>query len=194
MHTGRNPLCCASWGWFSGSMHYMWEVTSLITLEQHQLCLIIILLLQYLVPLMLPSTSTAVFIISRYYRGKTTGKRIVHDFCPPAVSDINFFVNHMYRFCFLWVEIATLTHRHTHMLQPKKISCVSLLQLRLSCSPYDNQNSSSLVIDHWCCLVLIFHSNLRDQKLELHSPHYMGAGLCGLEMFLLSSSLHQSGW
>jgi len=50
----------------SGSMHYMLEVISLMMLEQHQLYLLITLLLQYLVPLMLTSTSTAVFIIIRY--------------------------------------------------------------------------------------------------------------------------------
>lgn len=56
-------------------MLYMLEVISFIMLEQHQLHLIIILLLQYLVPLVFLSTSTSVFNISRYYREKTTGKK-----------------------------------------------------------------------------------------------------------------------
>lgn len=112
-------------------MLYMLEVISFITLEQHQLYLIIILLLQYLVPLVLLSASTSVFNISRYYREKTTGKKIRHDFCPSVVRDTNFFVKRMYRFCFLRVAIAALTPGHPHMIQPKKISRISLLQLRL---------------------------------------------------------------
>lgn len=73
----------------------------------------------------------------------------------------------------------------THTFQPKKKSCIILLQLRLSCCPHNNENSSSLVTNHCCCFVLIFHSNLRHQKLELHSPYYTGAAWYGLEMLLL---------
>lgn len=113
------PFAVFTWGWLSCSLHYMLEVISLITLEQHQFYLIFILILQHLIPLMLPSTSTAVFIIIRHYSGKTNRKRIEHDFCPSVANDVNFFVSHMNRFRFLWVEIATPTNRHTHMLQPK---------------------------------------------------------------------------
>lgn len=97
-------------------------------------------------------------------------KELGHVFCPSVVSDINFFVNHMYRFCFLWVGITTQLHRGTHIHFSQKEFHACFMQLRLSCSPHDNQNSSSIAVDYWCCLTLIFRSSLRDQKLEFHSP------------------------
>lgn len=109
-------LCLCEQAWHVGS--YQFNNFRTASLEQLYLYLSCILLLQHLVPFML-SWASASALSSATTTGESTGKRIGHIICPSDVGDVNLFVNHSCRFCFLWVDIAAPAHMDTCILRPK---------------------------------------------------------------------------